>query len=56
MAGDSGMSTMIELVVFPIPLRDDIVAQVKVPYDLTKEEAEKIARVVMALATPPARP
>ena len=40
------------LVVFPIPIREDVVAQVKVPYDLTKAEAEKIVRVVMALAIP----
>lgn len=41
---------MNDLVVFPIPIRPDVVAQVKIPHDLTKEEAEKIARVVMALA------
>ena len=41
-----------ELVVFPIAIREDVVAQVKVPRDLTKAEAEKIARVVMALAVP----
>lgn len=44
---------MAELVVFPVPIRDDVIAQVKVPHDLTKEEAEKIARVVMAFAIPP---
>lgn len=40
------------LIVFPVPIRQDTVAQVKVPYDLTQEEAEKICRVVMALAVP----
>ena len=35
---------------FPVPLRDDFVAKVSIPSDLTKEEAEKICRVVMALA------
>jgi len=38
------------MVNFPIPIREDLTAQVKVPHDLTKEEAEKICRVVMALA------
>lgn len=42
----------IEFVNFPVPLRRDVTAQVRVPTDLTKEEAEKIARVVMALAVP----
>lgn len=37
------------LVNFPIPIRADMVAQIKVPHDLTLAEAEKIARVVMAL-------
>jgi len=36
----------------PIPLRPGVVAQIKIPHDLTKAEAEKIARVVVALAVP----
>lgn len=40
------------MVNFPIPIREDTVAQVKVPHDLTVAEAKKIARVVMALALP----
>ena len=38
--------------IFPIPLRDDLVIKIApMPHDLTKPEAEKICRVVMALAT-----
>lgn len=36
--------------VIPIPLREDFVARVHIPVDLTSEEASKIARVVLAYA------
>lgn len=38
------------LTVFPVPIRKNTIAQVHIPSDLTKEEAEKICRVVMAFA------
>lgn len=37
--------------VFPIQIREDLVVRFQpVPFDLTKAEAEKICRIVMALA------
>lgn len=36
--------------VIPIPLRADVTAFVHIPLDLTKQEAEKVARVVLAYA------
>lgn len=37
--------------VYPIPIREDATVRIHgLPADLTKAEAEKIARVVMALA------
>lgn len=44
-------STPVQTVNFPIPLRPGVIAQVKIPHDLTKDEAERISRVVLALAT-----
>jgi hypothetical protein len=41
---------MDEFIVCPIPLRHDVIAQVHVPHDLTKAEAEKIARIIVAMA------
>jgi hypothetical protein len=39
--------------ILPIPLRDDRTVMIQdIPYDLTEREAEKIANVVKALATP----
>jgi hypothetical protein len=38
--------------VVPIALREDFVARVHIPDDLTAVEAEKIARVVKAYASP----
>jgi hypothetical protein len=35
----------------PIPIRPGLDAVVQVPFDLTVQEAEKIARVVVAIAT-----
>lgn len=40
--------------VIPIPLRPNVTAFVHIPLDLTKREAEKIARVVLAYAKEPA--
>jgi hypothetical protein len=41
--------------IFPVPLRDDVTVRIQgIPPDLTKAEAEKIARVVAALAQPAA--
>lgn len=37
-------------IIYPIPLRPGVAATVKVPKDLTRDEAEKIARVLVALA------
>lgn len=37
-------------IIYPVPLREGVVAKLQLPRDLTEEEAEKIARVVMALA------
>lgn len=43
-----------DMMIYPIEIRPGVVAQVRVPVDLTKPEAEKIARVVLALGgTPP---
>ena len=39
-----------ELNLVPIPIRPGLVVKVQLPYDLTAEEAEKIARVVVAHA------
>lgn len=41
---------MHDMVVFPIPIRPDVIVRVHIPHDLTKKEAEQISRVVMALA------
>ena len=39
--------------IFPVPIRDDLVVYIQnVPLDLTPREAERIARVVVALADP----
>jgi hypothetical protein len=39
--------------IFPVPIRDDLVVYLQnVPLDLTLQEAERIARVVRALAEP----
>jgi hypothetical protein len=37
-------------IIYPIPLREGVIAKLQIPRDLTKEDADKIARVVMALA------
>lgn len=37
--------------VYPVPIRENMVAMLNLPNDLTKEEADKICRVVRALAT-----
>lgn len=39
-----------EPVVIPIPLRPDLTVCVHIPRDLTRSEAEKVARVVAALS------
>jgi len=39
-------------IIYPVLLSESRVAKLQLPRDLTKEEAEKIARVVMALAIP----
>lgn len=39
-------------IIFPIPLGEDRSAKLQLPRDLTREEAEKIARIVMALTEP----
>ena len=37
--------------IFPVPLRDDVTVRIQgLPHDLTRQEAEKIARVLVALA------
>lgn len=36
--------------VYPVPIRSGMEAMLHLPNDLTKAEAEKICRVVMALA------
>jgi len=39
--------------ILPIQIRDNVTVQIAgIPHDLTKTEAEKIARVVLALAAP----
>lgn len=39
--------------IFPVPIRDDLVVYIQnVPLDLTEREAERIARVIKALADP----
>lgn len=35
--------------IVPIPIRPDMIARLQIPRDLSAEEAEKIARVVIAL-------
>lgn len=40
------------LTVVPIEIRPGVVAQVRIPWDLSRDEAEKIARVVIAYAVP----
>jgi hypothetical protein len=40
--------------ILPIQIRPDLIVQIAgIPHDLTREEAEKIARVVMAMARTP---
>jgi hypothetical protein len=42
--------------VFPIQIREDLVVRIyPIPHDLTEAEAEKIARIVRALAAPEPR-
>ncbi len=36
---------------FPIPIRDDYVVEMKLPRNLKVREAEKLSRVLLALAT-----
>jgi hypothetical protein len=39
--------------ILPIQIREDVTVQIAgIPHDLTREEAQKIARVVLALAEP----
>ncbi len=42
--------------VIPIPIRADFTVRIHIPLDLTKAEAEKIARVILAYATPKETP
>lgn len=37
-------------IVVPIPIRPDLVVQVQMPIDISRQEAERVARVVAALA------
>jgi hypothetical protein len=37
--------------IYPIALKDGRVAKLQLPRNISKDEAEKIARVVIALAT-----
>ena len=39
-----------EVSIFPIPIRPDVQVRVQFPHNLMKAEAEKVARVVLALA------
>jgi hypothetical protein len=41
-----------EIIVFPIPIRPDIVVQVQMPVDLTAAEGKRVARVVAAMPQP----
>jgi hypothetical protein len=38
-----------DLLIVPIPIRPGLVVQVQYPTDITADEAEKVARVVIAL-------
>jgi len=39
--------------IVPIPIRADVTVRISgIPHDLTKAEAERIARVIIALAEP----
>lgn len=41
------------MIIIPIQIRDDVLVQIgNLPIDLTEAEARKIARTVMAYATP----
>jgi hypothetical protein len=44
-----------EYIVVPIALREDVRADLRIPVDLSSAEAEKIARVVLAYASPTTR-
>ncbi|WP_287941403.1 hypothetical protein [Aquamicrobium sp.] len=37
-------------IVVPIPIRPDLVVKVQMPIDISRQEAERVARVVAALA------
>lgn len=37
-------------ILVPIPIRPDLVVQVQMPVDISRKEAERVARVVAALA------
>ena len=41
-----------QIIVYPVPLRPDVVVRLHMPANLTKEEAEKIANVIKAFARP----
>lgn len=50
-AGNVGTMQLSQGVVFPVPLRPDLIIQIhNVPSDLTEAEAERIAAIVKALA------
>ena len=37
---------------YPVPLREDVIAELRLPIDLTKAEAEKLIKVLRALVAP----
>jgi len=41
-----------ELVIYPFPLRSDCVVKLCLPKDLTRDEAEKLVKMVTALVMP----
>lgn len=44
---------LIDVRVYPIPIRDDCTVRIfGIPHDMTRAEAEKMGRVICALATP----
>ncbi len=40
------------LVEYPFPIRDDVTARLFLPYDLTKDECDRIYKLLLTLTTP----
>jgi hypothetical protein len=42
-----------ECIIYPVPISNGRFARIELPFTFSKEDAEKVARVVISLANPP---